>query len=90
MNAHQENRIKKLLKQALPPVATDAEPDRDLWPAVLRRLRQDRDADPAAILVAPRSRSLLRVPFFDWALLAGLVIFAASFPATIPLFLYYL
>ena len=76
MNAHDENRIKQLLKQTLPPVESNAEPERDLWPAVLRRL----DAD------APRHA----VPWFDWALLGGLVAFAVSFPATIPVFLYYL
>jgi hypothetical protein len=76
MNAHDENRIKQLLKQALPPVESGAEPERDLWPAVLRRL----DADP------PRHA----VPWFDWALLGGLAVFVASFPATIPVFLYYL
>ncbi len=55
----------------------NAEPARDLWPAVLRRL----DADAA---------QRHAVPWFDWALLGGLVVFAASFPATIPVFLYYL
>ena len=85
MNAHTEqrindDRIKQLLQQALPPADPAAEPNRDLWPAILRRL----DAHPAA---AP---SLLRQNWFDWALLAGLILFAASFPATIPLFLYYL
>jgi hypothetical protein len=30
------------------------------------------------------------VPWFDWALLGGLAVFAVSFPATIPVFLYYL
>jgi hypothetical protein len=77
MNAHDENRIKQLLKQTLPPVASHAEPERDLWPAVLRKL----DADAA------QRRA---VPWFDWALLGGLVVFSISFPATIPVFLYYL
>ena len=81
MNAHDEDRIKQLLKHALPPVEPDAEPARDFWPSVLRRL----DAEPAA--VAPGS---LRRNWFDLALLAGLIVFAASFPATIPVFLYYL
>jgi hypothetical protein len=72
-----EERIKQLLKQALPPVESGAEPGRDLWPAVLRRL----DADAA------QRRA---VPWFDWVLLAGLAVFAVSFPATIPVFLYYL
>jgi hypothetical protein len=80
MNAHDERRIKELLQQALPPVHSGAEPSRDLWPAVLRRL----DAHPAA------AAGLFRQNWFDWALLAGLVVFAASFPATIPVFLYYL
>jgi len=43
MNAHDEDRIKQLLQDALPPVNDDA-PPRDLWPAMLRRL----DARPIA------------------------------------------
>lgn len=74
MNAHDQDRMKKLLLQALPPVEGDPEPGRDLWPEVLRRL----DARPAT------------VPWFDWALLAGLAALVAFFPASIPLFLYYL
>jgi hypothetical protein len=80
MSAHEEDRIKKLLQQSLPPVGPAAEPERDLWPAMLRRL----DTEPAAPALAFRRN------WFDWALLAALVIFAASFPATIPVFLYYL
>lgn len=91
MNAHDQNqndRIKQLLKQAVPPVAADAEPERDLWPAVLRRLDQGHAAQP-------RVRSMQwpvqwPIPWFDWALVGGLVVFAVSFPATIPVFLYYL
>jgi len=82
MNAHDEEQTKQLLKQALPPVASNAEPERDLWPAVLRRLDED--------AVAPRCATSQPVPWFDWALLGGLVVFAVSFPATIPVFLYYL
>lgn len=77
MNAHDENRIKNLLKQALPPVELNAEPERDLWPAVLRRLDEDTTQRKA-------------VSWIDWALLGGLAVFAVSFPATIPVFLYYL
>ena len=43
MNANDENRIKHLLRNALPPVE-DADPVHDLWPAVLRKL----DARPLA------------------------------------------
>jgi hypothetical protein len=79
MNAHEPertemDRLKKLLQQALPPIEGEPEPSRDLWPAVLKRL----DARPAA------------TPWFDWALLAGLVGLAAFFPASIPVLLYYL
>ena len=59
---------------ALPPVEGEPEPGRDLWLALLKRL----DAKPA------------RAPWFDWALLACLVALAAFFPASIPVFLYYL
>lgn len=81
MNAHDKDRIKQLLKQALPPVETGTEPTRDLWPAVLRRL----DAPSVAA-----TSGAVRQNWFDWALVAGLVIFAVSFPATIPVLLYYL
>jgi hypothetical protein len=77
MTNHDEDRIKKLLQQALPPVENDSEPGRDLWPDLLRRL----DARPAP---------LFRWIWFDWALLAGLVAVVAIFPASIPMLLYYL
>lgn len=73
MNAHEEERIKQLLKDALPHL-DDAQPQRDLWPAMLRRL----DAGPVS------------VPWFDWALAGGLAVFALALPASIPVFLYYL
>lgn len=81
MSAHRENRIEHLLRQVQPPVDPAAEPSRDLWPEVLRRI----DADLVAAAAGPARQN-----WFDWALLAGLVVFAVSFPATIPVFLYYL
>jgi hypothetical protein len=74
MNTHDEDDTKQLLRRALPPLR-DAEPARDLWPAVLRRL----SARPAP---SP--------PWFDWALAGGLVVFAAFAPSTVPVLLYYL
>jgi hypothetical protein len=74
METNGEDCMKELLQHTLPPVDAGAEPSRDLWPLMLKRL----DARPAA------------PPWFDWALLAGLVALAALFPATIPVFLYYL
>jgi hypothetical protein len=77
-----EEQTKQLLKQALQPVESSAELGRDLWPAVLRRLDED---------TAQQRRSMgSSVPWFDWALLGGLAVFAVSFPATIPVLLYYL
>ena len=74
MNSHDTSRLSLLLRQTLPPVASDEGPRRDLWPALIGRL----NARPAPL------------PWFDWALLAGLALFAALFPAYIPVFLYYL
>ena len=79
MNTHDEERMKKLLRQALPPVEDDAGPGRDLWPDVLRRLD--------ARVAAPASPGWV---WFDGALLAGLVGLAAIFPTAIPVILYYL
>jgi hypothetical protein len=79
MSAHDENRIHQLLRQALPPVAAQPEPARDLWPALLRRLDERSVARPQSNWV-----------WFDCALLAGLAVLIAAFPASIPLLLYYL
>lgn len=73
MNTHDEDRMKQFIKRALPRIE-NIEPERDLWPAMVRRL----DTRP------------IRPPWFDWALACGLVTFAAFFPASIPVFLYYL
>jgi hypothetical protein len=72
MNANEEDRMKQLLKNALPPVG-EAGTERDLWASMLQRL----DARPP-------------VPWFDWALVGGLAAIAIVFPASIPVFLYYL
>ena len=74
----EEDRMKKLLQQALPPVDAEQGPERDLWPAMLRRL----DARAA--------RPMSGWAWFDMALLAGLVGIAALFPTAIPVLLYYL
>ncbi|MGA9672126.1 MAG: hypothetical protein WBQ94_23135 [Terracidiphilus sp.] len=74
MNENDQDRMKKLLRKALPPIGREAEPERDLWPGMLRRL----DAEPAV------------ATWFDWALLAGLVGFAAFFPVSVPVLFYYL
>lgn len=79
MNADHEDRLKKLLQEALRRIEGEPEPGRDLWPKVLRRV----EARPA---VAP----WLHAATLDWALLAGFVAFVAFVPRAIPVLLYYL
>jgi hypothetical protein len=52
----------------------DRDLKRDLWPEMLRRLE----------------RPPVRVPWWDWALAAALLLFLLLFPATIPAVLYQL
>jgi hypothetical protein len=49
-------------------------PRRDLWPAMLRRLDEH----------------TVRVPWWDWALLAGVSLLILLFPKVIPALLYHL
>ena len=79
-----QDRTKRLLQAALPPVEGEQEPSRDLWPAVELRVNAK-----AASSVQPQEDSPGWV-WFDCALLAGLVGLAAFFPASIPVLLYYL
>jgi hypothetical protein len=80
---HQQARLKKLLREALPPVKDGSEPGRDLWPAMLRRLDLRLAAKPTAPPISNWA-------WFDGVLAAGLVGLAAFFPVSIPLLLYYL
>ena len=74
MKEASDARIKELLQQALRPA--NAQPLRDLWPEMLRRLDQR----------VPAST----VPWFDWALLALVAICVLAFPHSITVLLYYL
>jgi hypothetical protein len=69
-----EKQVKDLLKQAFPAAGPDLQ--RDLWPQMLRRI-DDRSGIKA-------------VPWFDWALLAIVVICFLAFPHSIPVLLYHL
>jgi hypothetical protein len=78
-NREQEaERVKQLLRIALPPIGDEAQPERDLWPAMLRRMGEQ------------SARGVSSIPWFDWAVAGGLVVFAAIAPGTIPVILYYL
>lgn len=76
-----EERMKQLLRQAVGPIEPTAETSHDMWPTVLRRIDERGESGRAA-----RSRWV----WVDGALLAGLVVLGVSFPATVPLLLYYL
>jgi hypothetical protein len=69
--------MRERLRDAVPPLdelEDEAELRRDLWPDMLRRLERPR----------------VRVPWFDWALLATASAAAIFFPALIPALLYHL
>ena len=74
----EEDRIERLLRIAVSPIGERPELERDLWPAMLRRLDEQ------------ASGGLVSVPWFDWALGGALLAFAAVAPRTIPVILYYL
>ena len=64
----------KKLLKSALPPVQDAELRRDLWPEMLQRL-----AEPA-----------LRVPWWDWALLAGSGLVMWLLPGIVPALLYHL
>jgi hypothetical protein len=104
MSAHEEDRMRQLLRQALPPVNSEGgaergaesgpapEPSIDLWPAVIRRLDEKHTAQSARSQPVQSWLGWVRhgSSWFDWALLAGVAAVTVAFPASIPLFLYYL
>lgn len=73
MNDREMDEMKKLLREALPPIG-GADLERDLWPLMLKRL------------AAPR----LRMPWWDWVLLAGASATILFVPGVIPALLYHL
>jgi len=75
MTEREMDELKKLLKGAVPPVG-GTELRRDLWPEMRRRLEE---------------RTVrVRVPWWDWALLAGASLLLLLFPRVIPALLYHL
>jgi hypothetical protein len=71
-----DERMEHLLKQSLSPTSTQtgAALQRDLWPAMLDRL----------------AKTSAALPWFDWALLAAVVVWLGIFPRAIPVLLYHL
>jgi hypothetical protein len=86
MTEQEQQKIAELLKQSLPPV--DREPRRDLWPDMLSRLDQHPASRPwFAEIVSPANLAV--VPWFDWVLLAVLVLAVCIYPKSIPIWLYH-
>ena len=72
MNEHDDGQIYQALKRSFPAVHTEL--DRDLWPAVLRKL----DARPT------------QVPWYDWALMGVSASVFLFFPHLLLVFAYHL
>ena len=86
MREQEQKKLAHLLKQSLSPAKPELR--RDLWPQMLRRI--DERADQRHWLAAMFSPPLLAsVPWFDWALLAALVVGICVFPRSIPIWLYH-
>ena len=77
INNDETERMKAFLQGTVPRIPEDARPDRDLWPAMLRRMDEE----------ATRGAS---VPWWDWALVSGLVAFVVVVLCFIPVIFYYL
>jgi hypothetical protein len=85
MDKKEQEQLADLLKHSLTPM--NRELDRDLWPKMLQRLDQGaRNRNWFAVLFSPSAMS--SVPWFDWALLAALIIGICLFPRSIPVWLY--
>lgn len=82
----EQKRIAGLLRQSVAPAG--AELKRDLWPQMLRRLDETSSSRPW-FSVMFSTATLSSVPWFDWALLAALIIGVCVFPNTIPVWLYH-
>ena len=75
MNQPNDDRLRKLLRDALPPIG-DSEAPRDLWPAMLRRVDQ----------MAQRP---VRISWLDWGLAGAALVWLLVFPEGIPTLLYH-
>ncbi len=86
MNEQEQEKFANHLKQSLAPMSREL--NRDLWPNMLRRVNEGaRHRQWIAVLFSPAALS--SVPWFDWALLAALVIGICAFPKSIPIWLYH-
>jgi hypothetical protein len=84
MNEQEQRELVELLKQTVAPV--DRELHHDLWPKMRRRL--DEPWDSRSWRAVFSATKLSAVPWFDWALLAALLLGICTFPSSIPIWLY--
>ena len=86
MTEQERERVAELLKQSVPSI--EREPRRDLWPDMLSRLDEHPASKPwFAALFA--HADLAAVPWFDWVLLAALIVGVCFYPKSIPIWLYH-
>lgn len=76
--------LRETLRSVLPPWR-EADPLRDLWPAMSRRLQQPPTRTPWLMRVPWPAH----IPWFDWALLGIATATLLFFPALIPALLYH-
>ena len=74
--------MEDLLRSVVLPVDESAEPARDLLLLLRRRIAQH-EAEHAR-------KAPVAVPWYDWALAAGVVLMAVVSPVSVPVLLYYL
>jgi hypothetical protein len=86
MNENEYEELRHLLKQSLQPMKSELE--QDLWPRMLRRFDTQSIGSPWFVVLFS-SATLSRVPWFDWALLAALILGVCVFPRSIPIWLYH-
>jgi hypothetical protein len=86
MTEQGQKKLAELLKQSLTPMHSEL--DRDLWPKMLHRLDQGAgNRNWFAVLFSPAA--VASVPWFDWALLALVIVGICIFPRSIPVWLYH-
>jgi hypothetical protein len=86
--AEQEyEKLRDSLKNSLTPMNTELQ--RDLWPQMLRLL-DERSSRATWFAVLFSRPAVAAAPWFDWALLAVLILAVCIFPNSIPIWLYHL
>jgi hypothetical protein len=86
MNEQELNKAARFLQQSIAPA--NRRLNRDLWPQMRQRLAE-RSGDQSWATAMISHTRLSAVPWFDWALLAVLIVGICVFPNSIPIWLYH-